>query len=135
MKVNFSKSQSYVPEWNGNRDLPETEQVKCSLSILDMNALMNLLDSFTAVGLTGEVDTDKVDSNKIKPVLAEFGNLLPSHVTHFEGLFNASGEAITIEDLVTYPIFLNLALELLMKLSEISSPSEDDTKNSNEPSA
>lgn len=135
MKVSFSKTQPYTPLWNGNQELPEKEQVKCVLGVLDMSALMDLLDAFTQAGLAGKIETDDVDATKIKPVLAQFGDLLPKHVTEFGGLFNDAGEAVTIEDLTTYPRFLNLSLELLMKLSEISSPSEDDAKNLNEPSA
>lgn len=134
MKVSFSKTQPYVPIWNSNRDLPEDQQIKCILGVLDMAALMNLLDAFTQAGLAGKVDTDRIDGSRIRPVLNQFGDLLPKYVTEFNGLFNSSGEAVTVGDLTTYPKFLNLALELLMKLSEISSPSEEDAKNSNKPS-
>jgi len=135
MKIDFSLSVPYVPEWRGNKTLPETEQIKCSLTVLDMGSLMSLVDAFTEIGITGEVDTDNVSGDKIKPVLEQFGSLLPEHVTAFDGLFDAAGKAITVEDVVKYPRFLNLALELLMKLSEISSPSDDDVGNSNEPPA
>lgn len=134
MKTDFSKSHDYTPDWNGNQDLPEDEQIKSVLDVLDMDALMALLDAFTEVGLEGEVDTDTVDASKIKPVLEQFGDLLPKHVSSLTGLFGKAGEALTIEDVVKYPKFLNLSLEFLMELSRISSPTDDDTKNSNEPS-
>lgn len=134
MKVSFSKEQKFIPEWKGNQDLPPEEQISCVLGILDMAALMDLLDAFSESGLQETVDTDKIEGGKIKAILQQFGDLLPKHVTELKGLFNESGEAITIENIVTYPIFLNLALELLMKLSMISSPSEDDAKKLNKPS-
>lgn len=134
MKTDFSKDHDYTPEWNGNKELPEDEQVKCVLSVLDMDALMALLDAFTEVGIEGEVDTDSIDAAKIKPVLEQFGDLLPKHVTELSNLFGKKGDALTIEDVVKYPVFLNLALELLMKLTEVSSPTDEDVGNSNEPS-
>jgi len=135
MKIDFSLSVPYTPEWRGNKDLPETEQVSCKLVVLDMGSLMSLVDAFTEMGITGEVDTDNISGDKIKPVLDQFGSLLPAHVEDFTGLYDASGRALTVEDIVKYPRFLNLALELLMKLSEISSPSDDDVKNLKEPLA
>ena len=133
MQINFSKTVKYVPTWRGNQDLPEDQQFSCELTVLNMAELMSLLDSFTAIGLEGQVDTDTVENNKIKPVIDEFGTLLPSHV-QMAGL-NTQHGAVSVEDIVTYPIYLNLALELLMKLSEISSPSDDDVGNLSKPSA
>lgn len=135
MQVEFSAEVSYTPTWNGNDKLPEDERITCKLVVLDMNALIALVDAFSEAGITGEVDTDKVEGSVIKPVLKQFGELLPAHVQDFDGLYAKKGEKITIEQVVNFPKFLNLALELLMKLAEVSSPSDDDTKNLNEQSA
>jgi len=135
MKVDFSTTVPFTPEWRQNRELPKEEQVSCDLTVLDMNALMSLVDAFTAMGIEGTVDTDNLDTAKIKPILEQFGSLLPAHIENFIGLYDKSGRAVTVEDVVKYPRFLNLALELLMQLSTISSPSDDDAGNSNEPSA
>jgi hypothetical protein len=134
MKISFSKEQKYVPTWRGNDTLPLEEQVSVTLKVMNMASLMGLLDVFSEVGLTGEVDTEKVSNDKIKPIVAQFGSMMPEYVVDLKGLFDTAGEAMTVEDIVTYPVFLNLCLELLMKLTEISSPSDDDVGNSNEPS-
>lgn len=126
MKFAFSKEVDYVPEWNGNDKLPAKEQVKCKLTVLNMNELMTLVDAFTSAGITGELNTE--DTSAMKPILDQMGPLLPKHV-EIKGLYDEGGKAITMEEIVEFPIFLNLCVELLMKLSEISSPSEEDAKN------
>lgn len=126
MKFSFSKEVEYVPEWNGNDKLPAKEQIKCKLTVLNMASLMSLVDAFTAAGITGEAQTQ--DTAAMKPVLDQMGPLLPKHV-QITGLYDEGGKAISMEEIVEYPVFLNLCVELLMKLSEISSPSDEDTKN------
>lgn len=128
MKVTFSKTVPYTPTWRGNTELPEEEQVKCVLQVLELNELLSLVDSFNQAGLEGEVDTDSVDLGTMKPIVTEFAHLLPARA-EIKGVFDSAGEAVSVEDIVKYPVFLNLALEILMKLAEISSPNEDDVKN------
>lgn len=135
MQTDFSLTQSYIPEWNGNRALPEDEQIKAVLSVIDMGSLMRLVDAFSKTGIAseGKVDTDNIDHSAIQPVLNEFGGLLPQNVK-LSNLKGKDGVEVTIEQVVKFPTFLGLALELLMKLMEISSPSEEDVKNLNTPS-
>lgn len=128
MKITFSDTVPYVPSWRGNDKLPDKEQIKCELKVLDMGSLLNLVDAFSKAGIQGEVDTN-ADAAALRPVLEQFGSLVPQHVVSFKGLFDDAGKAITIEQVIEYPVFLNLSLELLMKLAEISSPSEEDIKN------
>lgn len=135
MKIEFSTIIPYTPTWKGNDQLPENERITCKLKVLEMGALLSLVDAFSAAGLEGQVDTEKVKGDKIEKVLGQFGSLIPQHVEDFTGLYNASGEAISVDDVVKYPVFLNLGLELLMKLAEISSPKDDDEGNSKKPSA
>lgn len=126
MKFSFSKDVEYVPEWQGNSELPKKEQFSCKLTTLNMASLMLIADAFSEAGVTGENTT--VEPNKMKPILDQIGPLLPKHV-EVNGLFDDKGAKITIEEIVEYPVFLGLAIELLMKLSEISSPSDADVKN------
>lgn len=135
MKIEFSTSVPYTPSWKGNDKLPEAERISCELKVLNMGSLLSLVDAFSAAGLEGEVDTDHVKGEKIEKILGQFSHLIPEYVENFKGLYNSAGEAITISQVTEYPVFLNLGLELLMKLAEISSPKDDDEGNSNEPSA
>lgn len=129
MKVKFSKQVKYVPTWNGNRDLPEEERISCELTVLNMGSLMDLIDSFQSLSVDGKVDTDKVESSSMKPIIEQFGSLLPKHVVNFQGLYDDAGKAIEVAEIVEFPKFMHLAIELLLQLSSISSPSEDDVKN------
>jgi len=36
MKVNISKKGTFIPEWNGNKDLPEEEQIKVHFRYLNV---------------------------------------------------------------------------------------------------
>lgn len=127
MRVKFSLITDFTPEWNGNRDLPEAEQVKATLKTLESMDLLELADALERQGLEGEVDTAKMTSKDIKSLLLETGRLLPKYVT-IEGIEGDDGP-ITLEQIVTYPDFMELAVELLMQLANISQPTEDDVKN------
>ncbi len=127
MKVAFSLITEYIPEWNDNRDLPEDEQCKATLNTLESMDLLELADALERQGLEGEVDTSRMTSKDIKSLLKETGRLLPKYVT-IEGIEGDDGP-VTLEHIVTYPDFMELAVELLMKLANISQPTEDDVKN------
>jgi hypothetical protein len=129
MKITFSDKVTYIPTWRGNDKLPKDERFSCDLTVLEIGPLMELMEVFQRSGLTGEVDTDKVESQSVEPLLKQFSSLLPKHVVRFEGLYDQGGRAITVEEIVRYPFYTNLGFELLMKLVEISSPSDDDVKN------
>ena len=136
MQISFSKIVAYTPEWRDNDKLPEAEQCSASLTLLDVEDLMFLLDAFSEAGIEGEVEQADLGTEQLKPIIKTNGHLLPKYVK-ISNLKNkvTGGEEITIEDIVKYPYFLNLAAELLMKLAEASSPSDDDVGNSNAPLA
>ena len=129
MKIDFSVSVAFVPEWRGNTKLPAKEQIKMDLEVLELGALMELVDSFTNAGLRHEENTENMDVSAMQPILDKFAGILPTHVKNMKGLYDSSGKAVSIEDVAKYPVFLNLGVEMLMKLAEISSPSDDDVKN------
>ena len=129
MKIDFSVSVPFVPEWRGNDKLPAKEQIKMDLEVLELGALMQLVDAFTKAGLQNEASPENMDVGAMQPILDKFGDVLPKHVKNLKGLFDASGKAVSIEDVAKYPVFLNLGVEILMKLAEISSPSDADVKN------
>ncbi len=127
MKVKFSLITDFTPEWNGNRELPEAEQCKVTLKTLESMDLLELADALERQGIEGEVDTSTMTSKDIKSLLKETGRLLPKYVT-IEGIEGDDGP-VTLEQIVTYPDFMELAVELLMQLANISQPTEDDIKN------
>lgn len=125
MKIEFSNTVPFVPEWNNNSKLPEKEQIKTELKVLQMGSLLGLIEAFQKA----QSSEDGASKQSIRPVVEEFKHLIPEHVVKLTGLYDGSGKALTTEDIVNYPNFLNLTLELLMKLAEISSPLGEDEKN------
>ncbi len=135
MQIEFSLDHPYTPEWRGNDKLPEAEQFTATLSIMDVADLMFLLDTFSEAGIEGQVEQDELSTEQLKPILKSVGHLLPTYVKIINLRNKKTGTEITVEEIVKYPYFLPLASELLMRLAEVSSPSEDDTGNSNAPLA
>lgn len=127
MKVSFSLTSEYTPSWNKNKELPEAEQAKATLKTLESMDLLELADALERQGVSGEVDTEKMTPADIKALLGETGRLLPKYVT-VTGIEGDDGP-ITVEQITTYPDFMELAVELLMELANISQPTEDDLKN------
>ena len=133
MDISFSQEQKYAPEWRGNDTLPAEQRFSVNLTVLNVGDLLYLLDAFNEAGIEGEVDQTTLGTDQLKPIIKSCGHLLPKYAT-VTNLRNAeTGTDITINDVVEFPYFLNLAAELLMKLAEVSSPSDEDAKNSDAP--
>lgn len=135
MQIDFSLDHEYTPEWRGNDKLPEAEQFGATLTILDVEDLMFLLDAFAEAGIEGEVEATELTGDQLKPIIKSNGHLLPKYVTVSNLRRKAGGEELTIADVVKYPYFLALAAELLMRLAEVSSPDDEDVGNSDAPPA
>lgn len=133
MKVKFSKSVQFTPEWNKNRELPEKDQIKLVLKPLLFDDLLAIMDALGGNKIIQEVKESGAEAVRervdMPRVIKEVGALLPKYVTEFSGLEDDVGP-ITIEEITQYPAFLGLAIEVLMKLAEISSPSEETEGNS-----
>ena len=127
MKVSFSLIREYTPEWNGNRELPEAEKCTATLKTLESLDLLELADAMERQGLDGTVDTGKMKAGDIRSLVSEVGRLLPKYVD-IKGLEGDDGP-IPVDTLVAYPEFMELAIELLLQLANISQPTEDDVGN------
>jgi hypothetical protein len=127
MKISFSEKITFVPEWKGNDKLPEDEQIKVTLKVMTMSDLLTVMDMFQASGLSGEVDAAKVDVEKTKKVLAGAKEILPKYA-EITNLELDTGFA-SIETVVHYGTFTRLAMEILLKLAQISTPNEEEQGN------
>lgn len=133
MKVGFSREVSYTPTWKGNDELPKKEQITALLKPLEMEDLIQLMDSLQSMSggavdpesLTADNITSNIDS--VKALLSTCGHLIPNN-TSIEGLEDESGP-VTSEDLVKFPYYMELSAELLTELGNISMPSEVEEKN------
>ena len=122
MKVSgFSKTQPFTPAFNKNRDLPEGEQLRCKLTVLTLNELIDVQDTLAKAQT---VEGEKLSSDKLKMLLALNAPLLTSHVEFVQG-----NDGFSVEDVTSYAHFFDLALEILKELNRVSQPTETDVKN------
>lgn len=128
MKVRFSKSVKYVPEYNGNKDAGPEDQLTAELRVLSTGDLLNVMDALQECGVTGPVDTERANLGNMRPVIELVPKLLPAYVS-IANLKDDDGGDLTINDVVGVSFFLPLQVELLMQLSVISTPTEDAEKN------
>lgn len=128
MKYNFTPTAPFTPEWNGNRELPEDEQISMTLSILSMGDLLNLMDVMENQGHKGEVDSDMLPASTTKAIVDLATELLPRYATDFKGLDTDNGP-LDLTALCAYPQFIGLVVEITFELISRSTPNEDDTKN------
>lgn len=119
MKIKFSKTVEYIPTWRSNTELAPSEQIRTQLNVLQFNDLLQIMEEFQKKGADGKPDARAVSTLAI--------GLLPRYVK-IENLHDDNG-AMTIDQIVQYPSFMDLSTELLGKLSEISMPGDRDEKN------
>jgi len=123
MKVTANLEARYVPKWNGNRDLPENEQVSVEI-LWPTNKERETLKGYRLSPKTEEV-TVYFDTERI----------LEKHVGKIENLeVQADGKAVTIEsgkDLARSSVLAlgGLIDELKGYVSSEEGLSEDEAKN------
>lgn len=128
MKIKFSLKRPFTPEFNGNKKLPDGEQIKCILTTLDNFDLLELGDAFSRAGMNdGELDTSKIDAAQARILLDATASIIPKY-TEITGLDCDDGP-VTVDQVVRFPDFQELATELLVELAQISAPTEADAKN------
>lgn len=130
MKYKLSKEVDFAPEWNGNQDLPEEEQVKFNLKVLSMGDVLELMDTLEDVADdSGNVDGETLNASTTKQLVERAVNLLPIYAT-MKGLEGENGEEITVANITEFPQFIGLITEVLFQLIAISTPNEADSGNS-----
>jgi len=128
MKINFSRSVPYTPEWNGNRELPEAEQVKAVIKPMTVDDLLVMMDALGRRPGVPEGDPTSMDTGRL---IKEAGALLPKYV-EINNLTDDSGP-VSVNDLLTFGAFIPLASELLMECARVSMPSESAEGNLKRP--
>lgn len=126
MKAKFSKRIKYIPEFDGNRQLPEAEQIVSYLMPLKVNDLLSLMDNLQSVKL----ENPSSETKELKDLIDNCGELLPRYC-ELTNLTDADGEALTAKDITEYPYFLGLSGELLSQMAAVSMPDDEEVGNSN----
>jgi len=120
MKHKFTKQITFTPAWNGNDKLPADEQVKVKISVMTFADLMAMLDAMREnVGADGKPEAAKV--------LMSAGALL-SKYAQVDNLMDDDGP-VDVAKVVNYSEYISLAMEIMLKLSAISTPGDNDAGN------
>jgi len=141
MALKFSSSRRYAPEYEGNRDLSEDEQISVTLNRLtvrDMFAVQKRIRESKKVGQgTKGADEETVELDMNDPeIIEEFWDLveelLVKYTNSWKGVEN---EAQTVEDTqgvidLCGPENMPLMVEVFNELLGFSQGSEDLAKNS-----
>lgn len=127
MKVKFSREVKYIPEWNGNRELSEDEQFTATLIPLQMGDLVSLIDVINEFSSAEPGEEKSVELEKAVSILSRIEHL--QNNIRLENLEDESGP-VTPEDIVKFPRFMGLTMEIFNELAAISMPNEEDEKNS-----
>lgn len=129
MKVKFSRDVVYVPEFNGNRELPPEEQMSVKLGVMDMLDYVDLAEALqVATNGATEISSDKLNMGQIKALVKSSGEYIPKYASDLKGLEDENG-AVDVQALLKYPVYFPLAAEILLELVSVSTLSEADVKN------
>jgi hypothetical protein len=117
----------YTPKWNGNTELPKKQRVTVDMQALESLDLLTLADALERAGFSKDDGEVEIAAEQAKALLEAVGDLLPKYAV-INGLEGDDGP-LAVAEVVKYPLFQDLALEILMALAGISQPTEDDVKN------
>lgn len=123
MKSGFSLTKNFVPKWKGNDALNPADQFVAKLSMPTVQDVFSILDRLAANGISGKTDSASVGFERAQAIAAEAGSYLPKYVE----LVNA--EDFSITDVISFPPYFDLAVELLFALIAFAQPGEADEKN------
>ena len=123
MKAGFSLTKRYAPQFAGNKQLAAEQQLIATLKMPEVNDLFAILDRLQDAGFKQGNEGD-LSLAQATQIAKEAGQYLPKYVT----LENA--EDFTIKDVISFPPYFGLAVELLFALVNFAQPTETDQKNS-----
>lgn len=127
MKVQFSRDKVFVPDFNGNKSLPEEQRITVKIGVMEMADFVDIAEALQVVG-NGEISSDKLDPEQLKAMVKSAGQYLPKYASDLKNLEDDNGP-VDVTGLLKFPIYFGLAAEILLAIVEASSLSEADVKN------
>jgi len=125
MKIKFHKGATeFIPEWNGNKALPVSEQVKVILNPIQMGDLLDIVDA---------ISQQNAGTTNLRPIMTVAQSVLPKYA-QIVNLEDDDGP-VDIEKVLTFPAFLTLVPEIVNQMANMASVSGDEEKNLNTPPA
>lgn len=134
MKLTHSKSVKFYPVFAGNADLPDADKFFVELRPMDRADLFRAAPEIVHIkGRINSADAGDYAAYQAlqfaKETLEIFDrNDLKKYIMGISNL-TLNGEPVSSSNLTEDPIFSSLVIEILMKLMEISSITEEDAKN------
>lgn len=149
----FQRTTKFYPESLGNKDLPEADKFYIDINTLaledhfEINALMirakqihDAGDEFGDIQVPNPKNPDELltipspqkalkRAESAKEVIKGFGEIATRYCT-VHNLTGADGTPITIQDFMRYPDFGETIMEVMNHILGVSTPDEDDQKNS-----
>ena len=139
MRVQFSRARVVTPDWNGNKEQAEQEQLRFEYTPLEYGQWQDAVETLQRLGvmnaITGKpVEITDEQKKEQQELFDLYKRLLPVHVKSvgaplLPNANDAKQEPITITEIATLMPFVTLATELLATLIAISTPTERDLKN------
>jgi hypothetical protein len=130
MKIKFSRTVVYIPEWNGNRSLPQGDQIICTIKPMVLGDLVILLDVLG--GMTNEDGTKtNLTAAEATKMIEATKDILPKYV-EMTGLEDDDGP-VSVDQMTMYAQYMPLASEIIMACANISSPGQSTEGNLNAP--
>lgn len=125
-----SLEQEYVPEWRGNRDLPEAEQIKVTFSPLRISDMFEVQKE-TNVNLMGGFEIDQDDPDSITRYWGLVKTVLSKYIARWHGVIIDDAE-ITDSSAVMNALstgHMDLLGELFSEILRMSSGTVEEEKN------
>lgn len=136
MRTTFSRQRRVTADWNGNKNLPEEQQLAFAYTPLEYGEFNDAVEIIRRLGVfkaAGGEQTVELPEGDLQDELFDlFKRLLPKNVKSVGGPLLAlpgDDKPITVEEIASQAPFVVLATELLATLIAVSAPTEADVKN------
>lgn len=119
-----SLTKKFVPTFKDNDKAEVNDQLVATMSMPTVEDVFAIADRLSASGVgEGKTDSTSLTMARNTMIAKECGQYVPKYITL------SGNEGFTVEDVVKYPPYFALAVELLFALVAFAQPNEADVKN------